>query len=77
MGLLIWKPISTLGDPATANDNTGFGVRQSYVPVDRDSDGFQVKIKSVIELLEGEMPGSGENCEQCAFIEKRDKALSE
>jgi hypothetical protein len=45
--------------------------------VERDSDGFQVKIKSVIELLEGEMPGSGENCEQCAFIEKRDKALSE
>jgi len=77
MGLLIWKPISTLGDPATANDNTGFGVRQSYVPVERDSDGFLVKIKSVIELLEGEMPGSGENCEQCAFIEKRDQALSE
>ena len=77
MGLLIWKPVSALGDPTLPNQGTGFEVRQSYVPVDRDSDGFQVKINSVISLLEGEMPPSGDNCEQCAFIEKRGSALSE
>ncbi len=64
MGLLVWSPKSA--------DLTGFKVEQKYVPVERDSARFQTLLADLINMLEGEMPDSGEKCETCRFISNRE-----
>ena len=53
-------------------DLTGFKVEQKYVPVERDSARFQTLLADLINMLEGEMPDSGEKCETCRFISNRE-----
>lgn len=64
MGLLVWSPKSA--------DLTGFKVEQKYVPVERDGARFQTLLVDLINMLEGEMPDSGEKCETCRFISNRE-----
>lgn len=64
MGLLVWSPKTA--------DLTGFKVEQKYVPVERDSARFQTLLADLINMLEGEMPDSGEKCETCRFISNRE-----
>ena len=64
MGLLVWSPKSA--------DLTGFKVEQKYVPVVRDVARFQTLLADLINMLEGEMPDSGEKCETCRFISNRE-----
>ena len=64
MGLLVWSPKSA--------DLTGFKVEQKYVPVERDVARFQTLLADLINMLEGEMPDSGEKCETCRFISNRE-----
>ena len=63
-GLLIWSPKSA--------DLSGFKVEQRYVPVPRDPERFNNLIEDLINMLEGEMPDSGEKCETCRFISNRE-----
>ena len=64
MGLLVWSPKSA--------DLTGFKVEQKYVPVERDTARFNSLLADLINMLEGEMPDSGEKCETCKFISNRE-----
>ena len=68
MGLLVWKPTHTVGDTA---DNSGFGVYQKYVAVERDHDTFMRVIGDFINVLEGEIPEAGSTCTTCAFLTTR------
>jgi hypothetical protein len=64
MGLLVWKPTHTVGDNP---ENSGFGVYQKYVAVERDHDNFMRVIGDFIKVLEGEIPESGAPCSTCQF----------
>ena len=64
MGLLVWSPKSA--------DLTGFKVEQKYVPVERDTARFETLLTDLINMLEGDMPDSGEKCETCRFISNRE-----
>lgn len=64
MGLLVWSPKSA--------DLTGFKVEQKYVPVERDTARFETLLADLINMLEGDMPDSGEKCETCRFISNRE-----
>jgi len=65
MGLLVWKPTHTVGDNP---ENSGFGVYQKYVAVERDHDNFMRVIGDFIKVLEGEIPESGPTCTTCQFL---------
>ena len=64
MGLLVWSPTKAEAD--------GFKVAEKYVPVARDTQRFNNLVTDLIEMLEGEMPDSGENCATCKFISNRE-----
>ena len=68
MGLLIWKPTHTFGKNSA---NSGFGVHQKYVAVERDHDNFIQVITDFINVLEGELPEAGSDCETCRFLSAR------
>ena len=68
MGLLVWKPTHTVGDNP---ENSGFGVYQKYVAVERDHDNFMRVIGDFIKVLEGEIPESGPTCTTCQFLTTR------
>jgi len=48
-----------------------FSTESVFLMVPRDPEGFQEFMKRVIEVLEGPIPGSGEMCNNCGFVEKR------
>ena len=65
MGLLVWKLTEAVG----GNDNEyGFGVMQQYVPVDRDQNNFLKVIGEFIDVLEGELPDAGSECQTCTYL---------
>lgn len=65
MGLLVWKPTTAIG--ATIDDY-GFGVFQKYVGVERDQANFLKVIGEFIDVLEGELPDSGPECQTCNYL---------
>ncbi len=68
MGLLVWQPTHAIGDNS---DNSGFGVYQKYVAVERDHDNFIQTIGDFINVLEGELPDAGVDCQSCRYISAR------
>ena len=65
IGLLVWKPTTAIG---TSIDDYGFGVFQKYVPVERDQANFLKVIGEFINVLEGELPDAGPECQTCNFL---------
>ena len=68
IGLLVWKPTTAIG---TSIDDYGFGVFQKYVPVERDQANFLTVIGEFINVLEGELPDAGPECQTCNFLVAR------
>jgi len=68
MGLLVWKPTTAIG---TTVEDYGFGVFQKYVPVERDQANFLKVIGEFIDVLEGELPDSGPDCQTCNYLVAR------
>ena len=68
IGLLVWKPTTAIG---TSIDDYGFGVFQKYVPVERDQANFLKVIGEFINVLEGELPDAGPECQTCNYLVAR------
>ena len=68
IGLLVWKPTTAIG---TSVDDYGFGVFQKYVPVERDQANFLKVIGEFINVLEGELPDAGPECQTCNYLVAR------
>ena len=68
MGLLVWKPTTAIG---TSVDDYGFGVFQKYVAVERDQANFLKVIGEFIQVLEGELPDAGPECQTCNYLVAR------
>ena len=68
IGLLVWKPTTAIG---TSVDDYGFGVFQKYVPVERDQANFLKVIGEFINVLEGELPDPGPDCQTCNYLVAR------
>ena len=65
IGLLVWKLTAAIG---TSTDNYGFGVFQKYVRVERDQANFLKVIGEFIDVLEGELPDAGPECQPCNYL---------
>lgn len=68
MGLLVWK---LNGIAETADGAHGFGVTQHYLPVERDSKKFQELLVELIDVIEGEFPDAGPECQTCNYLIQR------
>ncbi len=68
MGLLVWKPNRVIGNTP---DTYGFGVAQSYVPIERNERGFLNVIQDFISVLEGPFPDAGPTCNTCNYLVTR------
>jgi hypothetical protein len=68
MGLLVWK---LAGVTPTADGAHGFGVTQHYLHVTRDQAQFKSLIADLINVIEGELPDAGVDCETCNYLTKR------
>jgi hypothetical protein len=68
IGLLVWKPTTAIG---TSVADYGFGVFQKYVPVERDQANFLRVIGEFIDVLEGELPDAGSECQTCNYLVAR------
>ena len=68
MGLLIWKPRSVI---AKDEQEFGFGVTQSYVPVEREPETFLKIIEDLIAVIDGEFPDAGSGCGTCNYLTQR------
>ena len=73
MGLLIWKlaGVTETAQSELASHSQGFGVKQVYVPVERDAARFQSILEELITTIEGGMPDSGPECNVCNYLVKR------
>lgn len=65
MGLLVWRPTTAIG---TSVADYGFGVFQKYVAVERDQANFLQVIGEFIDVLEGELPAAGGECQTCNYL---------
>ena len=65
IGLLVWNPESAIGE---SQERYGFGVRQKYLPVERDIPKFLATIADFINVLEGELPDAGPECTTCSYL---------
>lgn len=74
MGLLVWTPTQAMGNLATGN--FGLGMRASCFPIQGDTLAFLALIQTFVEVMEGEEPESGANCQNCQFIQNRAKVTS-
>ena len=68
IGLLVWKPTTAIGTSAA---DYGFGVFQKYVAVERDQANFLTVIGDFIDVLEGELPEAGAECQTCNYLVAR------
>jgi hypothetical protein len=68
IGLLVWKPTTAIGTSAA---DYGFGVFQKYVPVERDQANFLKVIGEFIDVLEGDLPDAGPECQTCNYLVAR------
>ena len=73
MGLLVWKlaGVAQTRPNELVSNEMGFGVHQLYIPVERDPAHLASLLAEFIEVIEGEMPEAGSDCNACAFIEGR------
>lgn len=72
MGLLIWKLDAQV---MVVDGKSGFATTEHYVPVERDQRRFEELITDLINVLDGEVPDSGENCEVCKYVQNRSSLL--
>lgn len=68
MGLLIWK---LAGIAETSDGAHGFGVTQHYLHVTRDQAQFNSLISDLIDVIEGDLPEAGPDCDTCNYLVKR------
>ncbi len=68
MGLLVWK---LAGVTETADGAHGFGVTQHYLHVTRDQAQFKSLIADLIDVIEGDLPEAGVDCDTCNYLDKR------
>jgi hypothetical protein len=68
MGLLVWK---LNGIAETADGAHGFGVTQHYLAVERDSNKFQELLVELLDVIEGEFPDAGPECQTCNYLIQR------
>jgi hypothetical protein len=68
MGLLVWR---LNGVTPTADGTYGFGVTQHYLPVERDSQKFNVLLEELIDVIEGDFPDAGPECPTCNYLVQR------
>lgn len=68
MGLLVWK---LAGVTPTVDGAHAFGVTQHYLPVERDTKTFNELIANLIDVIYGDFPDAGENCQTCTYIDER------
>lgn len=68
MGLLVWNPDRVIGSDV---NTYGFGVKQKYVPVERDQENFMDVITDFITVLEGPIPEAGPTCTTCTYLVAR------
>lgn len=67
IGLLQWKIEDSLH---LEGNQRGFSVGHRYIPVERRPQEFQDFLTEFISIIEGEFPSSGEQCENCKFLNK-------
>jgi hypothetical protein len=67
-GLMMWRVNGATQDEEEQNY---FTTESAFLMIPRDPDRFQEFMARVIEVLEGPIPESGEKCDNCAFVEKR------
>ena len=68
MGLLVWK---LAGITETLDGKYGFGVSQQYLHVTRDQAQFKSLISDLIDVIEGDLPDAGPDCDTCNYLTKR------
>ena len=68
MGLLVWK---LAGVTPTADGTHGFGVTQHYLPVERDAKTFNKLIANLIDVIYGDFPDAGPECQTCTYLDQR------
>ena len=68
MGLLVWK---LNGIAETADGAHGFAVTQHYLHVTRDQAQFNSLISDLIDVIEGDLPEAGPDCDTCNYLIKR------
>ena len=69
MGLLVWKLDNEVW---RSSEKVGFSTNEFYLPVERNQEKFLALIADLIEVLEGDLPDVGENCETCRYISARE-----
>lgn len=65
MGLLVWR---LAGVNQSSDGAYGFGVTQHYIPVERNQEQFQDLIKDLIDVIEGDLPNAGAECQTCNYL---------
>ena len=68
MGLLVWK---LAGVTETSDGAQGFGITQKYLHVTRDQAQFKSLISDLIDVIEGDLPPAGADCDTCNDLIKR------
>jgi hypothetical protein len=68
MGLLVWSPKETDGDPFR-----GFSLElhNSWYPIERNPDALQSRLGEFISVISGPSPQAGFGCDICKFISDR------
>ncbi len=68
MGLLVWR----LAGVNQSNDGAhGFGVTQHYIHVERNQEQFKDLITDLIDVIEGDLPDAGVECQTCNYLTAR------
>lgn len=67
IGLLQWRIDNSLH---LEGDLRGFSVEHRFIQIPRREKEFQQFLSKFIEIIEGEFPESGSDCENCSFLSK-------
>lgn len=74
------KEISSLGIyawslPQSAHGNVNIGfvfkLEHNWFPIERNPEAFISRLREFIQMIDGPMPASAENCEQCRYLNTR------
>jgi hypothetical protein len=68
-GLLMWRVVGAQSD---LTDAFAFTCDKEYLTAGRQPEKYQKFITKVIDMLDGEIPESGEKCTTCKFVQKRE-----
>ncbi len=78
MGLLVWK-LAGVADTRPnefVSHTSGFGVHQKYVPVERNPEKLQNLLTDLLDVLEGELPDAGSDCNLCNYLVERENIFN-